>query len=121
MTGFFELSGQIWPEAWPKFWLMKQFWIGLSVVSQVMFSARFFVQWLYSEKHGKSLIPRAFWYFSLTGGVLMLIYTLYIREFVLAAGQFAGLFAYSRNLYMVLRDKRRNKAQAETHTTRAEP
>ena len=107
MTGIFVFFGQIWPQSWPQFWLMKQFWVGVSLVGQTMFSARFFLQWLYSEKHGKSMIPVAFWYFSLMGGILLLIYTLYIQEFVLAAGQFAGLFVYSRNLYMVRRERRR--------------
>lgn len=113
MTGFFVMIGQMWPATWPQFWLMKNFWIGVSLVGQTMFSARFFLQWLYSEKHGKSRIPVAFWYFSLSGGVMLLMYTLYIREYVLAAGQFAGLFVYLRNLMLVAREKRQKRSETD--------
>ena len=71
-----------------------------------MFTARFLVQWIASERAGKSVIPIAFWFFSIGGGVLLLIYALYRRDPVFIAGQAFGVFVYARNLYFELRDRR---------------
>jgi len=64
------------------------------------------VQWIASERAKRSVIPLAFWYFSIAGGLLLLIYALYRRDPVFVAGQAFGVFVYLRNLYFVLRDHR---------------
>jgi len=64
------------------------------------------VQWIASERAKRSVIPLAFWYFSIAGGLLLLIYALYRRDPVFIAGQAFGVFVYLRNLYFVLRDHR---------------
>ena len=66
-----------------------------------MFSARFIVQWIYSEKHRRSIIPTAFWYFSLSGGVVLLSYAIWRSDPVFIAGQAGGLLIYLRNLYFI--------------------
>lgn len=81
-------------------------WIALGFVAQALFTMRFLVQWLASEKAGKSVIPLAFWLFSIGGGVLLLIYALYRRDPVFIAGQAFGVFVYLRNLYFVMREKK---------------
>ena len=80
----------------------------VGLAGQVVFGSRFFVQWLASERLGKSVIPVAFWYLSLVGCVLTFAYALYIEEPVFILSQAGGLLIYSRNLFFVYRDRRKN-------------
>ena len=93
-------------------------WVVLGLVAQAMFTMRFVVQWVASEREGKSVIPLAFWIFSIGGGVLLLGYALYRRDPVFIVGQAFGVFVYLRNLYFVLRDHEptavKVKARAKT-------
>ena len=73
---------------------------------QALFASRFIIQWIASEMAGKSIIPLAFWYCSLGGGVALLAYAIYREEPVFIAGQLPGIIVYSRNLYFIYRDKR---------------
>ena len=73
---------------------------------QIMFSMRFFVQWLYSEKKGKSIIPVAFWYFSLAGGLILFSYAVFKRDPVFIVGQAGGSLIYMRNLQLIFREKK---------------
>lgn len=84
----------------------------IGFTGQALFFMRFFVQWLYSEKHRRSLIPTAFWYFSLGGSSLLLIYALIRRDIVFTVGQSTGFIIYSRNLYLIHRERRETKADA---------
>jgi len=76
-------------------------WLILGFLGQALFSMRFFIQWIYSEKHKKSLIPKAFWYFSLAGGITLFSYALLRQDPVFIAGQGLGLFVYIRNLMLI--------------------
>ena len=80
-------------------------WVLLGFAAQGLFTMRFLVQWIASERAKRSVIPLAFWYFSIAGGLLLLIYALYRKDPVLIAGQAFGVFVYLRNLYFVLRDR----------------
>jgi len=80
-------------------------WLVIGFTGQVLFSMRFFIQWIYSERHKKSLIPKAFWYFSLAGGVTLLTYAILRQDPVFIAGQGLGLFIYIRNLMLLRKDK----------------
>jgi lipid-A-disaccharide synthase-like uncharacterized protein len=77
----------------------------LGYAGQILFTMRFVVQWIASERAGKSVIPMAFWFFSIGGGLLLFCYALYIRDPVFILGQGFGVFVYIRNLYFVRRDK----------------
>jgi lipid-A-disaccharide synthase-like uncharacterized protein len=66
-----------------------------------MFSARMLVQWIASERRRRSVVPATFWYFSLAGGLILLLYALYRRDPVFILGQGAGLFVYARNVYFI--------------------
>src|ERR1700741_525392 len=81
-------------------------WVVLGFVAQGFFTARFLVQWIASERARASVIPLAFWFFSIGGGVLLLIYALYIRDPVFIIGQAMGLMVYSRNLFFVFRERK---------------
>jgi lipid-A-disaccharide synthase-like uncharacterized protein len=83
-----------------------QWWVVLGYVAQLMFTMRFVVQWIASERARKSVIPVAFWFFSIGGGLLLFGYALYIRDPVFILGQGLGLFVYLRNLYFVYRERR---------------
>ena len=88
------------------FFTRLDWWVALGIVAQLLFTMRFLVQWIASERAGHSVIPLAFWIFSIFGGVLLLVYALYRKDAVFIAGQAFGVFVYLRNLYFVLRDRR---------------
>jgi len=81
-------------------------WVVLGMVAQLLFTMRFIVQWVASERAGHSVIPMAFWIFSIFGGLLLLVYALYRKDAVFIAGQAFGVFVYLRNLYFVMRDRK---------------
>jgi lipid-A-disaccharide synthase-like uncharacterized protein len=81
-------------------------WVLGGFVAQGLFAMRFLVQWIASERAGRSVIPLAFWIFSITGGLLLLVYALYRKDPVFIAGQAFGVFVYLRNLYFVLRERK---------------
>jgi len=87
-------------------------WTALGVVAQLMFTMRFVVQWIASERAGHSVIPIAFWIFSILGGALILAYALYRRDAVFIGGQAFSFFVYARNLYFVMRDRKATAAGA---------
>ena len=88
------------------FFTRLEWWVALGIVAQLLFTMRFLVQWIASERAGHSVIPLAFWIFSIFGGLLLLVYALYRRDAVFIAGQAFGVFVYLRNLYFVLRDRK---------------
>ncbi len=81
-------------------------WLLVGFIAQGLFTMRFLVQWIASERAGHSVIPLAFWVFSIFGGLLLLIYALYRKDAVFIAGQAFGVFVYLRNLYFVMRDRK---------------
>lgn len=85
---------------------MSTFWLVLGFVAQGLFSARFVVQWVASERAGKSVVPVVFWHLSIIGTVLLLTYAIYRKDPVFILGQSAGLIVYFRNLHLIWREKR---------------
>jgi lipid-A-disaccharide synthase-like uncharacterized protein len=81
--------------------------IGILVgyVAQALFAMRFVVQWIASERAGRSVVPTAFWVFSIGGGLMLLGYAFYRKDPVFIIGQGFGVFVYLRNLQFVLRNK----------------
>ena len=94
------------------FILQLDWWVALGFLAQALFSARFLMQWIASERAGRSVIPLSFWLFSVGGGALLLVYALYRKDPVFIAGQALGLFIYARNLYFIPRERRRGAAVA---------
>jgi lipid-A-disaccharide synthase-like uncharacterized protein len=78
-------------------------WLVIGFAGQALFSMRFIVQWLKSEKVRRSVIPLAFWYFSLAGGTLLTAYAIHRGDPVFIVGQSLGLFIYLRNLWLIRR------------------
>ena len=77
------------------------FWLAFGLVAQLAFAARFLVQWIMSERAGKSVVPMAFWFFSVAGGTMTLIYGLVKREPVIIFGQLLSNVIYVRNIMLI--------------------
>jgi len=87
-------------------------WLVIGFAGQALFTMRFIVQWWSSERQKRSVIPVAFWYFSLAGGATLLGYAIYRQDPVFIVGQAGGLFIYSRNLYFINRERREKRGMA---------
>jgi lipid-A-disaccharide synthase-like uncharacterized protein len=81
-------------------------WIILGFFGQALFTMRFLVQWIASEKAQKSVIPLSFWFFSIGGGALLLVYAIYKGDPVFIVGQGLGVFIYVRNLWLIKNEKK---------------
>ncbi len=91
-------------------WLFNNYLLILGFAGQAFFSARFLAQWIASERERKSVVPLSFWYFSVGGGALLLIYAILRKDPVFILGQGAGLIIYARNLYLIHKEHGRVKA-----------
>ena len=96
VLGFLRVS------SWVEFW-----WVVVGLSGQAMFSMRFILQWIASERAGRSTVPVAFWYFSIAGGLILLAYALYRQDPVFVLGQGMGILIYSRNLWLIHAERRR--------------
>lgn len=85
-------------------------WLVIGFSGQAIFAARFLVQWLVSEKERRSVIPIAFWYLSVCGGAILLLYAIHKRDPVFIAGQLTGVFIYGRNLVLLRRARPEGQA-----------
>lgn len=82
----------------------EQVWLIVGFTGQLFFTARFLVQWLTSERARRSIVPRAFWYFSIGGGITILCYAIHREDPVFIVGQASGLLIYLRNIYFLSRE-----------------
>ncbi|TDO94812.1 lipid-A-disaccharide synthase-like uncharacterized protein [Halanaerobium saccharolyticum] len=81
-------------------------WIIIGFVGQAMFTLRFVIQWIASERAKKSIVPNAFWYFSIAGSLTLLVYAVHRRDPVFIVGQSTGSFIYLRNLYLIKKNRK---------------
>lgn len=88
-------------------------WLILGFAGQLLFGLRFFVQWISSEIRKESHVPLAFWYFSLFGGMILLVYAVHIQDPVFIAGQSMGLIVYIRNLRLIYQKNVKEKGGKE--------
>ena len=84
----------------------EHLWLSVGFLGQAFFSMRFLVQWIASERKKESVVPVSFWFFSIGGGLTLLVYAVYRLDPVFILGQGAGLFVYGRNLYLIRRKAR---------------
>ena len=100
-------------------WLLKAvktaefWWVAFGFAAQLLFFLRFLVQWIASERAGKSVMPTAFWYLSLSGGVMLFTYAIYRRDPVFIAGQSLGVLIYVRNIVLINKHRMRGPRQPE--------
>ncbi len=83
------------------------FWVLLGLLGQALFTMRFVVQWVASEKKKESVIPVAFWYFSLAGGLIVLVYAIHRMDPVFILAYLPGNFIYFRNLWLIYKKRQR--------------
>lgn len=107
-------------EWWSSLSAAEIIWVMVGLFGQSMFMMRFLIQWITSERANRSVIPEAFWYFSIAGGAIVLAYGIHRADPVIIIGQLTGVTIYSRNLYFIWRDKLR-AARAASAETPAEP
>jgi lipid-A-disaccharide synthase-like uncharacterized protein len=81
------------------------FWLAFGLVAQLLFTARFLVQWISSERAGQSVVPMAFWFFSMGGGLMTLVYGVVKREPVIILGQAMATVIYVRNIMLILKNR----------------
>ncbi|MDF3813669.1 lipid-A-disaccharide synthase N-terminal domain-containing protein [Rhodopseudomonas sp. BAL398] len=98
-----ELSDYLYDVFVAKF----DFWLAFGLVAQLLFTARFLVQWISSERAGKSVVPMAFWFFSMGGGLMTLVYGIAKREPVIILGQAMATVIYVRNIMLIVKNRSR--------------
>ena len=81
------------------------FWLAFGLVAQLLFTARFLVQWISSERAGQSVVPMAFWFFSMGGGLMTLVYGIAKREPVIILGQALATIIYIRNIMLIIKNR----------------
>src|SRR3954447_15073216 len=81
------------------------FWLAFGLGAQLLFTARFLVQWISSERAGQSVVPMAFWFFSMGGGVMTLVYGVAKREPVIIIGQSLATIIYIRNIMLIVKNR----------------
>lgn len=94
-------------------------WLGIGLAGQALFSMRFLVQWLASERAHRSVIPHQFWYLSLAGGLTLLAYAIHRQDPVFILGQSMGAFIYGRNLWLIATERAKQAAES-AHTAQTE-
>jgi lipid-A-disaccharide synthase-like uncharacterized protein len=107
-----QLSHDMGAYIYDVFWARLDGIVLFGIVAQVLFAARFIVQWIASERAGRSVVPLTFWFFSLGGGILTLVYGLIRREPVIILGQVLSLFIYVRNLMLIYREGGKGRAKS---------
>lgn len=96
-------------------------WIALGLAGQIAFFGRMAIQWIVSEKERRSVVPAAFWYLSLAGGMLLFAYFIWRKDIVGVLGQTTGVVIYARNVRLIFKDRRRQRRDAAVAaTTRSE-
>ncbi len=95
------------------------FWVSMGLFGQILFTGRMVVQWIASEKQGKSVVPPLFWWMSLIGSLLLLVYFLWRKDPVGLLGQAFGSFIYLKNILWIMEGKRPSQ-MAETGETVSE-
>lgn len=97
---------RLFSDLWSVLWGMS-LWVKIGFLGQAAFTARFLVQWVASEKKKASVVPVAFWWLSIVGGLILLAYAIHRRDPVIIVGQATGLIVYIRNLMLVQRARTR--------------
>ncbi len=91
---------------WANITVTELSWLAVGFGAQLMFSMRFIIQWIASEKARSSIVPETFWYFSFLGGFMLLIYAIHKVDPVFILGQGLGLIIYTRNIYFIWMNKK---------------
>jgi lipid-A-disaccharide synthase-like uncharacterized protein len=92
------------------------FWLVFGLCAQLLFASRFLIQWISSERAGRSVIPFAFWFFSMGGGIMTLVYGIVKREPVIIVGQGLSTIIYVRNIMLIFKERKAAQAADASQT-----
>lgn len=98
-----QFGQELYAYLYDVFFTRFDFWLLFGLIAQLLFTARFLVQWIASERAGRSVVPTAFWFFSIIGGGMTLVYGIIRREPIIIIGQSLATFIYVRNLILIAR------------------
>ena len=84
-------------------WTDNSYWLAFGLLGNTMFGSRFLVQWIASERAGESVVPLVFWYLSIAGSLILLVYALHLRNPVFTLAFLPNCFVYLRNIALVRR------------------
>jgi lipid-A-disaccharide synthase-like uncharacterized protein len=112
MTFFGHAAAQL-SQWWSTISATEMAWLGVGFLAQLMFSMRFIVQWIASERARRSIVPETFWYFSMVGGAMLFAYAIYRLDPVFMLSQGMGLLIYARNIYFIRSHNRAAARAAE--------
>jgi lipid-A-disaccharide synthase-like uncharacterized protein len=101
-----DLSQSLWQGMIHKF---ASWWVVLGLIGQLLFASRFVIQWVASERKGRSVIPVPFWYLSIGGSAILLIYSIHIADPVFILANILNSFIYIRNLMLIGKEKRASR------------
>jgi lipid-A-disaccharide synthase-like uncharacterized protein len=104
-----SIGEAVWSVFYDAFVVKFDFWLVFGVLAQLLFAARFLVQWISSERAGKSVIPFAFWLFSMGGGLMTLVYGVVKREPIIIMGQALSTIIYVRNIMLIVKERRQSE------------
>lgn len=86
-------------------WTDSSLWLALGLVGNAIFASRFFVQWMASERAGTSTVPVAFWYLSIAGSLVLLVYAIHLENIVFTLAYLPNVAIYVRNLVLIRRNE----------------
>jgi lipid-A-disaccharide synthase-like uncharacterized protein len=89
------------------------FWLAFGLIAQLLFTARFLVLWISSERAGNSVVPMSFWFFSMGGGLMTLVYGIAKREPIIILGQSLATIIYIRNIMLIVKNRSRGSKTLE--------
>ena len=90
------------------------FWLAFGLIAQLLFTARFLVQWISSERAGNSVVPMSFWFFSMGGGLMTLVYGIAKREPIIILGQSLATVIYIRNIMLIVKNRAKGSKTLES-------
>lgn len=102
-----DLAQNLWHGVLQKF---ASWWVALGLIGQLIFASRFVIQWIASERKGRSVIPTPFWYLSLGGSAILLVYSIHIADPVFILANLFNSFIYIRNLMLIGKEKQTSRA-----------
>ena len=90
-------------------WSDDPYWLVFGLLGNATFGSRFLIQWIASERAGESLVPRLFWYLSIVGSLILLLYAIHVESPVFTLAYLPNAFVYVRNLALIRRKEREDE------------
>ena len=93
-------------------WHDSKTWLAIGFLGNALFFSRFMVQWIASERAGRSYIPTMFWWLSIAGSIVLLLYAVHKRDPVFIIAYLPNCVVYVRNLMLIRKQQRESAADS---------